>query len=137
VSRVGRVLGVARSGYYEGLGRPPSAHARVAPQVQEEGPRDLAPGRGTYGTRRSKHQLAQEGLRVSRRRTGRVLVQSGPHGKTRRRFKAPGDAGQAQTLTPNQRHRELTVSVPDTAYVGDRTSLPTGDGWLYLAGVLD
>ena len=46
-------------------------------------------------------------------------------------------AGQAQTVAPNQLNREFTVQVPDRVYVGDIIYLPTGEGWLYLAVVLD
>jgi transposase InsO family protein len=97
----------------------------------------FAQGRGTYGTRRIKYLLAQEGLQVSRRRIGRVLSQAGLRCKTRRKYKAPTAAGQAQTVAPNQLNREFTVQTPDTAYVGDITYLSTGEGWLYLAVVLD
>ena len=97
----------------------------------------FAQGRGTYGTRRIKHLLAQEGLQVSRRRIGHILAQAGLRCKTRRKFKAPTAAGQAQTVAPNQLNREFSVQKPDTVYVGDITYLPTGEGWLYLAVVLD
>ena len=40
-------------------------------------------------------------------------------------------------MAPNQLNRECTVHVPDTIYVGDIPYLPTGEGWLYLAVVLD
>jgi transposase InsO family protein len=106
-------------------------------QMQDKVQRCFAQGRGTYGTRRIKHLLAQEGLQVSRRRIGRVLAQAGLRCKTRRKFKAPTTTGQAQTVAPNQLNREFTVQVPDTVYVGDITYLPTGEGWLYLAVVLD
>jgi transposase InsO family protein len=76
-------------------------------------------------------------LRVNRRRLGRMLAQAGLRCKTRRRFKAPTASGQAQTVAPNQRNRDLTVHAPDRVYVGDITYLPTGEGWLYLAVVLD
>jgi putative transposase len=132
-----RVLGASRSGYYEWLGRAPRAHTDADQQVQDTVQRYFAQGRGTYGTRRLKHLLAQEGLQVSRRRIGRMLAQAGLHCKTRRKFTAPTAAGQAQTVAPNQLNREFTVQVPDTVYVGDITYLPTGEGWLYLAVVLD
>jgi len=57
--------------------------------------------------------------------------------KTQRKFRAPRNSGQAQTVAPNQLNREFTVTEPDTVYVGDITYLPTGEGWLYLAVVLD
>jgi putative transposase len=132
-----QLLAVSRSGYYEWLARPPSTHADVDRQLQEKVQGYFAQGRGTYGTRRIKYLLAQEGLQVSRRRIGRLLSQAGLRCKTRRRFKAPIAAGQAQTVAPNQLNREFAVQVPDTVYVGDITSLPTGEGWLYLAVVLD
>jgi putative transposase len=137
VRRMCQLLGVSRSGYYEWLRRPPRTQTAAEQQVQDKVQHYFAQGRGTYGTRRLKHLLAQEGLRVSRRRIGRLLTQAGLRCKTRRRFKAPIAAGQAQTVAPNQLNREFTVQDPNTIYVGDITSLPTGEGWLYLAVVLD
>jgi putative transposase len=132
-----RLLAVSRSGYYEWLGRPPHTHSDADQQVQAKVQHYFARGRGTYGTRRIKRLLAQEGLQVSRRRIGRLLTQAGLCCKTRRKFKAPRVSGQAQTIAPNQLNREFTVQAPDTVYVGDITYLPTGEGWLYLAVVLD
>ena len=132
-----RLLAVSRSGYYEWLCCPPSVYAEAIQQLRDKVVSYFAQGRGTYGTRRIKHLLAQEGLVVSRRRIGRVLTQAGLRCKTRRKFKAPTAAGHAQTVAPNQLNRAFTVSKPDTVYVGDITYLPTGEGWLYLAIVLD
>src|SRR5262249_4541884 len=106
-------------------------------QVHAQVQHYVAQGRGTYGTRRIKPLLAQEGLQVSRRRIGRILAQAGLRCKTRRKFKAPRSAEPAQTVALNQLHRAFTVPVPDSVYVGDITSLPTDEGWLDLAVVLD
>ena len=132
-----QVLEVSRRGSYEGLSRPPRPPADAAQEVRDKIQRYVAQGRGTYGTRRIKPLLAQDGLRVSRRHIGRVLAQAGIRCKTQRKFKAPRSAEQAQTIAPNQRNREFTVPVPETIDVGDITYLPTGEGWLYLAVVLD
>jgi transposase InsO family protein len=132
-----RLLEVSRSGYYEWLRRPPRAPTDATQQVEAKVQHYFAQGRGTYGTRRIKYLLAKEGLVVSRRRIGRVLAQAGLRGKTRRKFKAPTVAGHAQTVAPNQLNRVFTVQQPDTVSVGDITYLPTGEGWLSLAIVLD
>jgi putative transposase len=132
-----QLLKVSRSGYYEWRSHPPRAQAEAEQHVEAKVQHYFAQGRGTYGTRRIKYLLAQEGLQVSRRRIGRILSQAGLRCKTRRTFKAPSAAGQAQTVAPNQLNREFTVDVPDRVYVGDITYLPTGEGWLYLAVVLD
>ena len=137
VTSLCRILEVSRSGYYEWLGRPPRVQPDTEQQLEAKVKQYFAQGRGLYGTRRIKHLLAQEGLRVSRRRIGRVLHQARLRCKTRRKFKAPMAAGQAQTVAPNQLNREFTVPTPDTVYVGDIPYLPTGEGWLYLAVVLD
>jgi len=137
VSRMCRLLAISRSGYYEWLHRPPSVRAEADQQLQDKVTHCFTQGRGTYGTRRIKYLLAQEGLVVSRRRIGHVLAQAGFRCKTRRKFKAPTSAGQVQTVAPNQLNREFTVVEPDTISVGDITYLSTGEGWLYLAVVLD
>ena len=136
VSRMCRLLEVSRSGYDEWLSRPPHAQGEAAQHVETKIKHYFAQGRGTYGTRRIKYLLAQEGLQVSRRRIGRVRSQAGLHCKTRRKCKAPRVSEQAQTVASNQLNREFTVKAPDTVYVGDMTSLPTSEGWLYLAVVL-
>src|SRR3954451_5202037 len=109
VSHMCRLLEVSRSGYYEWLSRPPRAQAEVDQQVEAKVQPYFAQGRGTYGTRRIKYLLAQEGLQVSWRRIGRILAQAGLRCKTRRKFKAPRSAEQAQTIAPNQLKREFTV----------------------------
>ena len=130
-------LEVSRSGSYEWLSHPPRTPADAAQEVQDKIPRYFAQGRGTYGTRRIKYLLAQDGLRVSRRRIGRVRAQAGLRCTTRRKFKAPRVSEQAQTIAPNQLNREFTVQDLDTIDVGDIPYLPTGEGWLSLAVVLD
>ncbi len=137
VRRLCQLLEVSRSGYDEWRRRPPCAHAAAAQAFQDNITRDCAQGRGTYGMRRSQPLLAPDGLQVRCRRLGRLLAQAGRRCTTRRQYKAPRTAGQAQTAAPNQRKRALTVQAPDKVYVGDRISLPTGAGWLSLAGGLD
>ena len=116
-----------------GSAAPPGRKRRSIRRCKTKIQRYCAQGRGTYGTRRIKHLLAQDGLQVSRRRIGRFLAQAGRRCKTRRTCKALKTSGPAQTVAPNQLHRECTVQAPDKVYVGDSTSLPTGAGWVSLA----
>jgi putative transposase len=102
VSRMCQLLEVSRSGYYEWRSRPPSAHADAEQEVQDNIQHYCAQGRSTYGTRRLKPLLVQDGLQVSRRRIGRRLAQAGLRCKTQRTCKAPRTSGQAQTVAPNQ-----------------------------------
>ena len=90
-------------------------------QVEAKVKHYFAQGRGTYGTRRIKYLLAQEGLQVSRHHIGQFLTQAGLRCKTRRQCKAPTASGQAPTVAPNQLNREFIVQETDTIYVGDIT----------------
>jgi putative transposase len=136
VRRLGRRLAVARSGSDAGLRRPPRAQGEAAPPGAGTITSYLAPGRGPDGPRRLKQRGAQEGLR-GRRRLGRRLAQAGRRCKTPRRGHAPPAGGQAPTGAPQPRKRELPGHEPATMSVGDSPALPTGEGWLSLAGVLE
>jgi hypothetical protein len=74
---------------------PARAQAEAEPPVEAKVQPYVAQGRGPYGTCRIKYLVAQEGLQVSRRRSGRILRQAGLRGKTRRTCQAPSAVGQA------------------------------------------
>ena len=57
--------------------------------------------------------------------------------KTKRRFKATTNSKHDLPIAPNQLARQFEVNQPNQAYVGDITYIPTGEGWLYLAVVID
>jgi transposase InsO family protein len=132
-----RVLEVSRSGYYEWLTRPPSQHAQDDQVLSERIVDHFEANRHVYGTRRLKDCLADEEKQVSRRRIGRLMAQEALEVKTRRKFKATTDSSHGQAVAPNVLKREFDVDQPDTAYVGDITSIWTTEGWLYLAVVID
>lgn len=93
--------------------------------------------RGTYGTRRLKRKLADQGWSVSRRRIGRLLKKMGLSCKTKRKFKVTTDSKQDQPIAPNLLNRQFKVEKPDPYSVGDITYMVTQEGWLYLAVVID
>lgn len=132
-----RVLQVSRSGYYESLRRPPSAHSieddKLRPQVKAA----FKTGRKNYGTRRIKDALKKQETRVSRRRIGRLMREEDLQVQTKRKFKVTTDSNHDKPIAPNLLEREFTVKTPDTVYVGDITYIPTREGWLYLAVVID
>ena len=132
-----RVLQVSRSGYYEYLHRAPSAHSieddKIRPQVKAA----FDKGRKNYGTRRIKKALEKTKNTVSRRRIGRLMAEGNLQVQTKRKFKATTNSNHDKPIAPNLLEREFTVATPDTVYVGDITYIPTREGWLYLAVVLD
>lgn len=132
-----RVLQVSRSGYYESLSRPPSAHCieddNLRPQIKAA----FEKGRKNYGTRRIKDKLQKQETNISRRRIGRLMREEDLKVQTKRKFKVTTDSNHDKPIAPNLLDREFTVSTPDTVYVGDITYIPTREGWLYLAVMID
>lgn len=132
-----QALDVSRSGYYDWLTRAPSAHAQKDQVLSERIRVHFEANRRVYGTRRLKACLADEGEHVSRRRIGRLMAQQDLQVKTRRKFKVTTDSHHGQAVAPHVLERHFDVNEPDTAYVGDITSIWTAQGWLYLAVVID
>lgn len=95
--------------------------------------------RQTYGTRRIKDKLLERyGVIVSRRRIRNILNYLGMSVKVKRRFKVmTTDSNHNLPIAPNILNRDFYASSPNEKYVGDITYIPTSEGWLYLATVID
>ena len=95
--------------------------------------------RATYGTRRLKEILKQRyGLIVSRRKIQKSLAQMNLKVKMKRRYKIiTTTSNHKLPIAPNHVNRDFYSSSTDKVYVGDITYIPTKEGWLYLAVVID
>jgi len=133
-----KCLEVNRSGYYHWRNAPPSTRTKKNEIISEKIQMIFKRNRQNYGTRRIKRTLAREGLKVSRRRIGRLLKQMNLFCKTKRKFRVTTtDSKHKMPIADNLLNREFNVSQPDQAYVGDITYIHTEEGWLYLAVVID
>ncbi|MBL0407688.1 IS3 family transposase, partial [Microvirga aerilata] len=93
---------------------------------------------GRYGSPRMHAALRAEGHRVSRGRVERLMHRHGIRALGRRRFRpTTTDSRHSLPVAPNLLQQEFTVSVPNRVWLADITYIPTGEGWLYLAAVLD
>ena len=130
-------MGVSTSGYYEWRDRPPSPAARRREHLAAMITTIFQANHGTYGYRRihavltrSGEQVSDELVRELMRELGLVACQPRPWRPT--------------TTEPDQAHRipdlvqrDFTAQAPGTKLVGDITYIPTGEGWVYLATVID
>lgn len=137
VNAMCRVLQVSRSGYYEFLKRPPSARQLEDDELRPLLKAAFEKGRKNYGTRKIRSALKKQGVVVSRRRIGRLMREEGLHVQTKRKFKATTNSKHDKPVAPNLLNRNFTVDAPNVAYVGDITYIPTREGWLYLAVIID
>jgi len=83
-------------------------------------------------------QLKASGVRVGKRRIERTMRQNGIRARGKRRFRvSTTDSSHTLPIAPNLLARNFTVARENTVWAGDMTYIPTHEGWLYLAVVLD
>ena len=135
-----RVLAVSKAGYYAWTGRSASARARADVQLAEEIKQIHRTSRRTYGRPRVHAELRAQGKRHSEKRIARIMRAEGIRAKARRRYRVTTDSQHAHPVAPNVLDRHFAidrVDQSDRVWVGDITYLPTREGWLFLAVLLD
>jgi putative transposase len=133
-----RVLRVARAGYSAWLRRDPSRRAAAAITMTADLVREHERSRRTDGAPRLHAALRAAGTRVSRKRIARLMRQAQLRGVARgRAVPRTTRADPAAVPAPNLLQRDFTATASDLCWVGDITYWPTGEGWLYLATLLD
>lgn len=135
-----RVLDVSPAGFYGWRTRAPSARAladeRLLLNVRVSHQRSA----GTYGAPRVHQDLRATGLRVGKKRVARLMRQQGLVGRVRRRRVRTTDSTHPDPVAPNLLARQFAVQgigAMDRIWVSDITYVPTREGWLFLATVLD
>jgi putative transposase len=131
-----RVLGVSRSGYYEWLGRAPSARVIADEQLTATITAVHAASRGTYGAPRVHAELRLGlGTACGRKRVARLMRAAGLTGVCHRRKHRR--AGPAPAVHEDLVQRRFVADAPDRLWVTDITEHPTAEGKVYCAAVLD
>jgi len=131
------VMRVSRSGYYSWRKRGKSARERADEQLIPI-VKDAARVSGrTYGTRRIREELKENGHPCGRYKARRLMKLAGVTVRRRKKFKVTTDSSHKLPVSPNLLARKFSVSAPNRVWVSDITYLWTSEGWLYLAVVLD
>jgi putative transposase len=131
------LLEVSRSGYYAWVDRPASPKKIADAQLLLEIKAALVRGRGAYGSPRAHLDLRAHGVRVSKKRIERLMRENGLEARQKRRFVCTTDSRHDHPIAPNVLNRNFEVQAANRAWVGDVTYIPTSEGWLYLAVLLD
>ena len=132
-----RMFNVSRSGYYAWLNRKPSRRSqederlKVAIKVAHKRTRE------SYSAKRLQPELAAEGFIAGRDRIARLRRELGLRCRQKRKFKATTNSNHNLPVAENLLDQTFTPSAPNEVWVTDITYIPTGEGWLYLAGVKD
>jgi len=134
VKQACRVLAVSRAGYYQHLQRGPSEADRVA-TVQVKAA--FAASNRSYGSRRLCQALRAQGATIGRYRVRRLMRETVLRPVWKRKFVHTTDSKHALPVADNVLDRQFDAVAPNRAWVSDITYVRTGQGWLYLAAVMD
>ena len=133
-----RVLEVSRGGYYAWRNRPASSRSRRRAQLTTRIQALHADHRGMYGSPRIFQALVAQGEKVSENTVAKVMRLEGLRARTKRKFvPRTTDSAHGRPIAPNVLDRQFQTSAPNRKWAGDITYIPTDEGWLYLAGVID
>lgn len=131
------VLQVSRSGYYSWLQRPPSKRSAENERLVEQIKDIHRQSRQTYGSPRIHDELQDMKIICSQNRVARLMRQHGIAAEKKRKFIRTTDSNHALPVAPNRLNQQFEVDRPDVVWTADITYIWTGQGWLYLAVVLD
>jgi putative transposase len=132
-----RVLKASKSGYFawrEGRESPRKA-ADQALTTQIAAIHEQQ--RKVYGSPRIHQALRQQGTRVSRKRVERLMRCAGIRVTPPRRFTTTTDSNHDQPIAANLLQQDFSATAPNLKWVTDITYISTGEGWLYLAAIID
>ena len=137
------VVEVSTSGYFEHQRRraqatPSQPGGRVSNENLLVNIRAIhAEVKGEYGWPRMWKELLGRGIRVGKQRVQQAVHRHGIKARGKRKFVVTTDSKHALPIAPNLLNREFTVDAPDRVWTSDITYIAPGEGWLYLAAVID
>jgi transposase InsO family protein len=137
VQRMCRLLKVSVSGFYAWKARPMSAHEREDVKLSAQIEAIHRYSYGIYGSPRVHAELSSLDIHIGRKRVARLMKAAGLHGASRRRFMVTTKRDFQAEIAPDLVQRHFEADAPNRLWVADITYIPTLEGFLFLAIVLD
>jgi transposase InsO family protein len=132
-----RVLAASESWFYKWLDRPATASQRRRADVDEQVRASFEASRRTYGSPRVHADLVEAGQAVSVNTVADSMRRQGLQGRKPKRGKGLTRQDRKAAKFPDLLKRDFSAAKPNTRWCGDITEIPTDEGKLYLASVLD
>lgn len=137
MTRLCQVMQVSRRGYYDWLSRPESRRSLENRELLLAIKRIFIANREVYGAPRIHSCLVDEGYQCSLNRVARLMREAHIQPKTVKKFKLTTDSRNSRHPAKNILSREFNAQAANEKWVSDVTFIPTREGWLYLAVILD
>jgi putative transposase len=138
VSMMCKVLRVSRSGYYAWVDRPPSAREQRQDELIEQIRQAHEQSMGTYGSPRIYAELVEQDIEVCVNTVAKLMKKAEIRSVIHRKFVVrTTDSNHDHPVAPNLLDRQFQSPLPNQKWCCDITYIPTGEGFLYLAAVMD
>jgi len=132
-----QALDVSVSGYYAWCQREASEHQREDARLEAQIQQIFLEHRQVYGSPRIHAVLTARGVQCSRKRVVRLMQQLGISAQVKRSRKPTTKSDPRARFAPNRLNREFLAEEPNSKWVTDTKAVETGEGWLYLAVIVD
>lgn len=132
-----KVLEVSRSGYYKWRNRPESERERQHKEWTDQVEEVYVQSRRLYGSPKVTRKLHQKGVDISERTVTRIMKNQQWRSRTVKKYKATTNSKHNLPVHDNILNQDFKASKPNEKWVTDITYVATGEGWLYLASVMD
>ncbi len=138
IAKMAQWLQVSKSGYYAWRKRSKSLRCMENESLLKEIIRIHEASHGTYGGRKITHEINRCSEKpVNHKRVERIMRENGIRSKSHKKYKATTNSRHSLPVAENILNRDFTADRPGQKMVNDITYIPTDEGWLYLAGVMD
>lgn len=142
VNQLRKLLKVSKSSYYHWNGRANKRKldAKAESELSIQVKRVFLESRQTYGVPRVWRKLLRAGVSCSKRQVSQTMRKNrliSVYNRKKSKFVVTTDSSKTRVPAPNLLKRNFKSSAVNQKWVGDVTYILTGEGWLYLAVVLD
>ena len=131
-----KVLKVSCTGFYAWLKRPESRRSLENRFLEQQLRAVHKDSNMVYGSPKIHRELNEQGIRCGKNRVARIMRKTSIKSKTKRKFKATTNSRHSFPVAPNL-FQNFDVDTPNKCWVTDLTYIPTAQGWLYLATLMD
>jgi len=132
-----RVMQVSSSAYYDWLKRPGKLISSETLRLFRKMKELFELSRSSLGSREMMKKLREEGFQVGRHKTQRLMAKLGLKVTQRIAYKVTTKRKHGDSVADNLLNQNFNPMAPNQVWAGDVTYLKTGEGWMYLAIIMD
>lgn len=130
-------MDVSKSGFYYWKSKPVSLRSKQNHRILYHVIQAYKQSRGTYGSPRVHHELNAKGIKVGLNKIATMMQQNGIYARASTKHKKAKVARNTTGFARNKLERDFSSDKPNNKWVSDTTFIQTGQGWLYLATIID